>query len=121
MMDALLCYECKRVEQKPWNDTVVCSEYNSCSCCGSFGLDVSWLRTDEEKKDALIGASEDFIESARRVAELVLIAFPERRAMLIHEDGIMTDVEISLDLDGMEGEFESLIERLKSLTRKVGE
>ena len=121
MMDALLCYECKRVEQKPWKDDCNGSQYNSCSCCGSFGLDVSWLRTDEEKKDALIGASEDFIESARRVAELVLIAFPERRAMLIHEDGIMTDVEISLDLDGMEGEFESLIERLKSLTRKVGE
>lgn len=121
MMDALLCYECKRVEQKPWKDDCNDSRYNSCSCCGSLGLDVLWLRTDEEKKDALIAASEDFIESARRVAELVLIAFPERRAMLIHEDGTMTEVEVSVDLDGVEGKFESLTEQLKSLTRKVGE
>lgn len=120
-MDALLCDECKQVEQKPWKDTVVFSEYNSCSCCGSFGLDVSWLRTDEEKKDALIAASEEFVESARLVAELVSIAFPERRAMLKHEDGRTTEVEVSLNLDGIEGVFESLLAELKSLTRKVGE
>jgi hypothetical protein len=119
MMDALLCYECKRVQQKPWKDDCIFTQYNSCSCCGSYGPDVSWLRTDEEKRDALISASEEFVESTRRVAELVLIAFPERRAMLKQEDGTLTEVEVSLD--GMEGELESLIEQLKSLTRKVGE
>ena len=121
MMDALLCYECKRVDQKPWKDAVVFSEYNSCSCCGSYGWDVSWLRTDEEKKDALIAASEEFVESARLVAEMVSIAFPERRAMQQNEDGTMTEVEVLLDLNGIERELESLIEQLKPLMRKVGE
>lgn len=121
MMDALLCNECKRVEQKPWKDDCNGSQYNSCSYCGSFGWDVSWLRTDEEKKDALISAFQDFFESARRVMELVSIAFPERRAMQQHEDGTMTEVEVSLDLDGIEGVFESLLAELKTLTRKVGE
>ena len=121
MMDALLCNECKRVEQKPWKDECNDSQYNSCSCCGPCHSNVSWLRTDEEKKAALIAASKEFVESAKRVAELALIAFPERRAMLTHEDGTMDEVEVSLDLDGMEGELESLIERLKSITRKVGE
>ena len=119
-MDSLLCNECKRVAQKPWKDECNGSQYNSCLRCGPCHSNVSWLRTDGEKKAALIAASKEFFESARRVGELVSIAFPERRAMRKHEDGTLTEVEVSLDLDGMEGEFESLIEQLKSLTRKVG-
>ena len=121
MMDALLCYECKRVEQKPWKDYCIGSQYNSCLRCGPCHLNVSWLRTDGEKKAALIAAFRDFFESARRVMELVSIAFPEHRAMQQHEDGTMTEVEVSLDLDGIEGVFESLLAELKTLTRKVGE
>ena len=121
MMDALLCDECKRVERKPWKDDCNGSQYNSCLRCGPCHSNVSWLRTDGEKKAALIAATKEFAESARRVQELASIAFPEHRAMLIHKDGTLTEVEVSLDLDGMESELELLIERLKSLTRKVGE
>ena len=121
MMDALLCYECKRVERKPWKDDCNGSQYNSCLRCGPCHSNVSWLRTDGEKKAALIAATKEFAESARRVQELASIAFPEHRAMLKHEDGTLAEVEVSLDLDGMEGALEWLIERLKSMTRKVGE
>jgi len=120
-MDALLCRSCKHVEQKPWKDDGVFSPYNSCSCCGSCSINVSWLRTNEQKKEALISAFQDFFESARLVMQMVSIAFPERRAMQQNEDGTMTEVEVSLDLDGIEGVFESLLAELKTLTRKVGE
>ena len=120
-MDALLCNECKRVEQKPWKGDCNGSHYNSCLHCVRCHSNVSWLRTDGEKKAALIAETKEFVESARRVGELASIAFPERRAMLKHEDGTLTEVVVSLDLDGMEGELESLIELLKSITRKVGE
>ena len=120
MMDVLLCYQCKKVEQKSWTDDCNDPHYNSCLHCGPCHLNVSWLRTDGEKKAALIAAGKEFVTSARRVEELVLIAFPERRAMLKHEDGTLTEVGVSLNLDGMEEELESLIERLKSMTRKVG-
>ena len=121
MMDALLCDECKRVERKPWKDDCNDLQYNSCLRCGPCHLNVSWLRTDGEKKAALIAATKEFVESARRVQDLALIAFPERRAMLKHEDGRTTEVEVSLEIDNMEGELESLLEQLKCLTRKVGE
>jgi hypothetical protein len=120
MMDAFLCELCKRVEEKPWKGKLALSEYNCCSVCGVHGVG-KWLRTDEEKKEALISAFGDFFESAKRVTEVVAIAFPERRAMQQHEDGTVTEVEVSLDVVGMEGLFESLLTELKTLTRKVGE
>jgi len=121
MMDALLCTQCKRVEQKPWKDDCYASPYNSCSYCGSWHLNVSWLRTDEQKKEALISEFKEFCESANRVMEFVAIAFPERMATKQHEDGTTTEVEVSLDAFYTEDLLESLLAELKTLTRKVGE
>ena len=120
-MDAFLCTQCKRVEQKPWKDDCYWSKYNSCHYCRCTGDLVVWLRTDEQKKEALISEFEQFFDSAKRAMELVSIAFPERRAMQQHEDGTESEVEVSLDIFALEGLFESLRADLKSLTRKVGE
>jgi hypothetical protein len=121
MMDALLCTECKRVEQKPWKDDCYWSKYNSCTYCRCTGDYVVWLRTDEQKKEALIAEFKEFCESAKRVMEFVAIAFPERRATKQHEDGTKTEVEVSLDAFSTEDMLESVLAELKTLTRKVGE
>jgi hypothetical protein len=121
MMDALLCQSCKRVEEKPWKVDGVLSPYNSCSYCGSCSINVSWLRTKEQKKEALIAELEEFYESAKRVMELASIAFPERRAMQQHEDGTVTEAKVSRDVLGIEDLLQSLLAELKTLTRKVGE
>jgi len=121
MMDALLCTECKRVEQKPWKNGCDWTEYSSCGYCRRSWDYVVWLTTDEQKKEALISEFKEFCESAKRVMEFVAIAFPERRAMQQHEDGTTTEVEVSLDAFSTEDLLESVLAELKTLTRKVGE
>ena len=121
-MDALLCTEGKRVEQKPWKDGCDWTEYSSCGYCRCSGDYVVWLRTDEEKKEALIAEFKKFCEAATRVMEFVAIAFPERLATKQHEDGTTTEVEVWLDdVVGTEGLLQSLLAELKTLTRKAGE
>ncbi len=105
------------MEQKPWKDDGVLSPYNSCSCCGSCSINVSWLRTKEQKKEALIAELEEFVESARRVMALASIAFPERRAMQQHEDGTVTEANVSIDVLGVKDLLQSLLAELKTLTR----